>query len=177
MHLYRFRRGVPDPSFNAYINTLPTSFFDHPLTVVLENAQGRDIFGYMPSSTAKMLLDVEKRLKDDWEVTTKALVSFLVQYSIHLNCIMIQRDFPDLVPPGDMGAISELSSQFSDFIWAWLNGRFLHLRMNHPPNSDAKSQSIPDAYTTNSDLLTRATISLCVLFSILPTIPLQLLYL
>ncbi|KAF8605173.1 SET domain-containing protein [Ceratobasidium sp. AG-I] len=104
MHLYRVRRGIPDPSFNAYINTLPTSFSDHPLTVILENAQGRGILDHMPGSAAKMLLDVEKRLKDDWGVITKTLTVF-----------------PDLVPPGDVGINSESPSQFSDFIWAWLN--------------------------------------------------------
>lgn len=77
MHLYRFRRGVPDPSFDAYINTLPTSFFDHPLSVIEQNAQGRNILDYMPSPVAKMLLEVEKRLEEDWGVVTKTLVSSL----------------------------------------------------------------------------------------------------
>jgi hypothetical protein len=75
LHLYRWRRGVPDPHFDAYINTLPNTFFEHPLTAVTPGKLDRFVLDLMPVSVAHMLLDVERRLKDDWDVIIKIFVS------------------------------------------------------------------------------------------------------
>lgn len=75
LHLYRVKRGVVDDVFDAYINTLPTSFSDHPLSVIQDPKLRQLTLDLMPIPAANMLLEVERRLKEDWRITLQTLVS------------------------------------------------------------------------------------------------------
>ncbi|KAG8743162.1 hypothetical protein FRC12_015113 [Ceratobasidium sp. 428] len=104
LHLYRWRRGVSDPIFEAYIHSLPNAFPDHPLTIIIFHKTKNSILDLLPTSVAKLLIGVKKRLTDDWDMITKTL-----------------KKFPELLPPLDLGSNWDKRLHFADFVWAWLN--------------------------------------------------------
>ncbi|KAJ1311048.1 hypothetical protein OPQ81_009553 [Rhizoctonia solani] len=104
LHLYRFKRGVKDATFDAYINTLPASFSDHPIAIMQKPELRLLILELVPVSVGRMLLSVEQRLKDDWKLALDTMVRV-----------------PDLSPPGCKGDIEHSKLLPEDYIWAWLN--------------------------------------------------------
>ncbi|CEL58103.1 hypothetical protein RSOLAG1IB_02848 [Rhizoctonia solani AG-1 IB] len=108
LHLYRVKRGVKDDTFDAYINTLPSSFSDHPLVVMQSCDLRASVMKTVPPSVERMLLGVEKRLKDDWHLT--------------LNTMEV---FPGLSPKRKDDT-EDHRLLFEDYTWAWLNGN--HMR-------------------------------------------------
>ncbi|KEP55132.1 RuBisCO LSMT substrate-binding protein [Rhizoctonia solani 123E] len=104
LHLYRIKRGVKDVIFDAYIDTLPSSFSDHPITII-QNPEIRSLLlKLVPVSVGSMLLDVEQRLKDDWKLAMDILGKF-----------------PNLFPPGSKEEVGDPSFISEDYMWAWLN--------------------------------------------------------
>ncbi|CAE6419459.1 unnamed protein product [Rhizoctonia solani] len=104
LHLYRIKRGVKDDIFGAYINTLPSSFPDHPL-VIMQNPELRPlVMKVVPPSVERMLLGVEKRLKDDWNLALDTMGLF-----------------PNLLAPKKKEETEGQKLLFEDYMWAWLN--------------------------------------------------------
>ncbi|CAE6526766.1 unnamed protein product [Rhizoctonia solani] len=104
LHLYRVKRGVKDVIFGAYIDTLPSSFSDHPIAII-QNPEIRSLLlKLVPVSVASMLLDVEQRLKDDWKLAMDILGKF-----------------PNMFPPGSKEEAGDPSFISEDYMWAWLN--------------------------------------------------------
>ncbi|KAG8693472.1 hypothetical protein FRC11_002879, partial [Ceratobasidium sp. 423] len=104
LHLYRVKRGVKDDIFDAYIDTLPSPFSDHPL-VVMQNPGLRPlILTSVPISVGRMLSGVEQRLKDDWSLALDIL-----------------ERFPNLSPLWSKDEGEDPNLLYRDYLWAWLN--------------------------------------------------------
>ena len=89
LHLYRVKRGFKDVAFDAYIDTLPLSFSDHPLAII-QNPELRPLrLNLVPVSVGGMLLGVEQRLKDDWKLVVDIVVSPASSQRSALICIRV----------------------------------------------------------------------------------------
>ncbi|GAB1518790.1 hypothetical protein RhiTH_001855 [Rhizoctonia solani] len=104
LHLYRVKRGIKDDSFDPYISTLPPSFADHPLAVMQKPDLRPAVMKMVPPSVENMLLSVEKRLKDDWNLALRTM-----------------EHFPDLLSSGKE-EMEDSDCLLEDYMWAWLNG-------------------------------------------------------
>ncbi|KAH7344599.1 hypothetical protein B0J17DRAFT_636045 [Rhizoctonia solani] len=121
LHLYRIKRGVKDDTFDAYIDTLPSTFPDHPL-VIMQNPELRSLMlGLVPGPVYRMLLEVEQRLKDDWKLALD----------------IIER-FPGLSPLESQDEMGDSEFVSGDYIWAWLNvnTRCLYHSLDYVQSSD-----------------------------------------
>ncbi|KAF8761564.1 Oxidoreductase family, C-terminal alpha/beta domain [Rhizoctonia solani] len=103
LHLYRVKRGIKDDSFDPYISTLPPSFADHPLAVMQKPDLRPAVMKMVPPSVENMLLSVEKRLKDDWNLALRTM-----------------EHFPDLLSSGKE-EMEDSDCLLEDYMWAWLN--------------------------------------------------------
>ncbi|KAF8741349.1 Oxidoreductase family, C-terminal alpha/beta domain, partial [Rhizoctonia solani] len=120
LHLYRVKRGIEDGSFDAYISTLPTSFADHPLAIMQNSGLRLAFIKMVPRSVENMLLSVEKRLKDDWNLALRTM-----------------EHFPGLSLSGKE-EMEDSNYLFEDYVWAWLNvnTRCLYHELGFPQPSD-----------------------------------------
>ncbi|CUA73864.1 hypothetical protein RSOLAG22IIIB_01385 [Rhizoctonia solani] len=121
LHLYRVKRGIKDVVFDAYINTLPSSFSDHPVALMQHPELRALLLKLVPVSIGRMLLAVEQRLKDDWKIA-----------------IGILEQFPSLLSLMSKGEVGDSSLVPEDYMWAWLNvnTRCLYHDLNFVNSSD-----------------------------------------
>ncbi|CAE6449742.1 unnamed protein product [Rhizoctonia solani] len=121
LHLYRVKRGVKDDTFDAYIDTLPSFFLDHPLVVMQKPELRSLMLDLVPASVYRMLLEVEQRLKDDWKFVLNTM-----------------ERFPGLSPLESEGELGVPELVPGDYMWAWLNvnTRCLYHSLDYMQSSD-----------------------------------------
>lgn len=164
LFLYRPEAGFEssDPLYGPYISILPRDFECHPLTLLVRRTtqvlpeEDSALLDDLPPSVANALHELLSRFQRDWDAVRRYLVF----------------TEPRIVLPLRRPAQSEPDLLFltTDFLWAWLNGKFCILITG--PYPDRCCQSIRGAFiiVSHHPVQTRIT-SHYARYSILPITP------